>query len=277
MTLRTSIFSLVSAITLVACGGTVAVTDSNTPVEKHIPIREHSVQSVMWQQNAAEYRALYYQAFNLATLRLDAILANPDLKGKKLAIITDIDETVLDNSPYAATMIAKDLEYVPESWTAWVNLVDADPLPGAKVFLDHAHKNGVRIFYVSNRTVAELPATLENLKKVEFPNADKNYMLFKDETSSKEERFNKIREDYTVVLYLGDNLSDFTSKFRATSTKERNELADELRDKFGMEYIVLPNASYGDWEDRGIYQGRHDWTPVQKDSIRRASLRGGGF
>src|SRR5882762_5770579 len=52
----------------------------------------------MWQQKAAEYKALCYQAYNLAKLRLDIILLQQH--SKPLAIVTDIDETVLDNSPY---------------------------------------------------------------------------------------------------------------------------------------------------------------------------------
>lgn len=273
MKLRAVLYIFISSFTFLGCGGTSPIADSKQAVEKTIPIREHAVQSVMWQQNAAEYRALCYQAFNLAAMRLDALLDNPELKEKKVAIITDIDETVLDNSPYAAMMIASDVEYTPESWTHWVDQIDAEPLPGAEEFLNYAHKKGVEIFYISNRTEEELPATQKNLEKVKFPNAKPEYMLFRGDTGSKEDRFNKVRENYIVLLYLGDNLSDFSSEFRAPSTEKRNELADKLKDRFGTEYIVLPNASYGDWEDKGIYHGRHDWTPKQKDSIRKVSLR----
>lgn len=274
MKLRTLHYFLISSFIFLGCSGTSPIPDSKFSAEKTIPIREHAVQSVMWQQNAAEYRALCYQAFNLAAMRLDVLLENPELKDKKLAIITDIDETVLDNSPYAAMMIASNVEYTPESWTAWVDRIEAEPLPGAKQFLNYAHKKGVSIFYISNRTVEELPATLKNLEKVNFPNAEPEYLLFRGSTGSKEDRFDKVRENYTVLLYLGDNLSDFSSEFRTPSTEKRNYLADNLKDKFGTEFIVFPNASYGDWEDKGIYHGRYDWTPQQKDSIRKASLRG---
>ena len=52
---------------------------------------------VLWQQDAAEYRALCYQAFNIAALRINEI-PRTTLKKNKLAIVTDLDETILDNS-----------------------------------------------------------------------------------------------------------------------------------------------------------------------------------
>ena len=55
---------------------------------------DSKVLPVLFQQQSAEYRALCYQAFNIATLRLESVKR----KGLPLAIITDIDETILDNS-----------------------------------------------------------------------------------------------------------------------------------------------------------------------------------
>ncbi|MEO6820344.1 MAG: HAD family acid phosphatase, partial [Ginsengibacter sp.] len=56
-----------------------------------------------FQQSAAEYRALCYQAFNIAHLRVDQ---NREVKSAKpKAIMTDLDETVLDNSAYQAHQI----------------------------------------------------------------------------------------------------------------------------------------------------------------------------
>ena len=80
-----------------------------------IPIREYSIQSVLWQQLSAEYKALCHQAFNLAKFQLDKILLEKNKEGKPLAIITDIDETVLDNSPFNAKMIETDEEYSKEN------------------------------------------------------------------------------------------------------------------------------------------------------------------
>src|SRR5579875_890289 len=63
---------------------------------------------VLWQQTAAEYRALCYQAYNIATLRLQQ-LSRKTKRKKNLAIITDIDETVLDNSYFEVELIKNNI------------------------------------------------------------------------------------------------------------------------------------------------------------------------
>ncbi|HUN02641.1 MAG TPA: HAD family acid phosphatase, partial [Niabella sp.] len=55
--------------------------------------------SSLFIQSSAEYDALCYQAYNFAKISLNEALKTPS--AKPLAVVTDIDETVLDNSPYA--------------------------------------------------------------------------------------------------------------------------------------------------------------------------------
>ncbi len=237
-------------------------------------IREYSVQSVIWMQNAAEYRALCYQAFNVAKMRLDLFLTRQDTAGKNLAIITDIDETVLNNSPYQAKLIELNQQYSADTWDDWVQRKTAEAIPGAVAFMKYAKSRGVEVFYVSNRLQSQEKATIENMKKLGFPYADEAHLLLRKDESAKKSRFEDVAAGRTIILYIGDNLSDFTSKFRAPSTAKRNALADRLQDQFGEKFIVLPNPAYGDWESKGIYQGKYDWTEGQKDSLRQASLQG---
>ena len=113
---------------------------------------------------------------------------------------------------------------------------------------------------------------MDHLKNLGFPNVDKQHILFRDKTSGKEERRQTVSKDHTIVMLLGDTLSDFSDVFDNKSTAERNSAAQSLKEKFGKEYIVLPNPTYGDWENKGIYEGNYKWTEVQKDSIRKAKL-----
>src|SRR6476660_3353341 len=53
------------------------------------------IYAAVFQQRAAEYSALCQQAYNLASWQIDAALKNPH--DKPLAIVSDIDETLLDN------------------------------------------------------------------------------------------------------------------------------------------------------------------------------------
>ena len=235
--------------------------------------REHSVQSVLWQQHAAEYKALCYQAFNIAKIQLDQVLLQSKNGGKPYAIITDIDETLIDNSPYNAKMIETDKDYAKEDWIEWGLLKKATAVPGAVEFLNYAESKGVPTFYISNRYLIQAAETKENLKRLGFPNIDDSHFLLRDKTSGKEERRQIVLDQYNVIIYLGDNLSDFDEVFDKKGTNERNDIAESLRSNFGTAFIVLPNPMYDDWETQGLYEGKYDWSPMQKDSIRRANLR----
>jgi len=257
---------LLYPILLVHCG-----TDDSGKPEK--PIREHSIQSVLWQQNAAEYKALTYQAYNLAQLQLDKLLSTHDPKNEKLAIVTDIDETVLDNSPFNGKLIELDVNFSRERWLQWGNLSIADTVPGALGFFNYAAKRGVEVFYISNRYTEQQAVTIQNLKKFDFPFANETHVLLREQSGAKESRRNLVRETHKILLLLGDNLSDFTSLFDRQGTTKRNALVDSLKSAFGSKFIVFPNPMYGDWETKGIYEGRYDWNPEQADSIRNKKIK----
>ncbi len=235
-----------------------------------IPKKEHSVQSVLWQQQSSEYKALCYQSFNMARWYLDHQLSKPTDSSKPLAIITDLDETVMDNSFFNAKMIQIDEDYSSDRWADWVKLEQATAIPGAVEFFNYVASKNVEIFYISNRSVAQQMETIANLQKLGFPYLDEAHFLLKDNTSKKQARRNVVLESHEVIMYLGDNLSDFSEVFDGA---DRGASLDSLQSKFGFEFILLPNPMYGDWETNEIYSGKYDWTSQQKDSIRKAKLR----
>ena len=247
----------------------VAVANAqNTPA----PIfqNDQKLLPVLWQQHAAEYRALCYQAFNIAALRLDQALKN---KKGKLAIITDLDETILDNSYSEAQSLKEGRGYTQAGWKKWTDLSAATAVPGAVDFLKLARKKGVHIFYISNRDTSELLSTLRNLQRLDLPDADTAHMMFLTNTSSKETRRQAVMKKYNVIMLLGDNLNDFTSLFEKGSIASRFDETDKARAEWGRKFIVLPNSTYGEWENaftgyqRGLL-GR------QKDSIYLRLLKG---
>ncbi|MEO9569723.1 MAG: 5'-nucleotidase, lipoprotein e(P4) family [Polaribacter sp.] len=233
--------------------------------------RKHTIQALLWQQNAAEYRALTYQAYNLAKIQLDKILADNQFN-KPIAIVTDIDETVLDNSPYSGKQIELNENYNSKRWTEWVKKEKANSIAGALSFFKYAESKNVVIFYISNRSTNQLNETIKNLKTHDFPFADRSHVLLKNTSSEKETRRNLVKETHEIVLFLGDNLTDFASVFENQSTSQRNKSVDSLRTLFGEKFIVFPNPIYGDWETKGIFEGKYDWSTVQKDSIRRKKI-----
>ena len=138
--------------------------------------------AVLWTQRSVEFKANAIGSFALARIRLDQALADRNwtaapreqtgaYQSLPPAVVLDIDETILDNSGYQAWMALKDTHFDPKTWTAFVNTVSSVPIPGALEFTQYAAGKGVTIFYVSNRTVEEEPATRRNLEKYAFPMA----------------------------------------------------------------------------------------------------------
>ncbi|MFK8012337.1 MAG: 5'-nucleotidase, lipoprotein e(P4) family [Marinicellaceae bacterium] len=233
-------------------------------------IKEHLVQSVLWQQNAAEYKALCYQAFNMARMQLVEKIKNKH-SNKPFAIITDIDETILDNSPYSAWMIDKDQNYDRNSWISWGKKESATLVPGAAEFLKFVQMQGVEVFYVSNRYDAQIDETINNLKKYNLPNVDRKHVILRSDVSGKEIRRQKVSESHDVLMLLGDNLSDFHHLFDHENSAVRNKLTDNMKSKFGTEFIVFPNPIYGDWEVNGIFDGKR-LTESEKRTVRKSRL-----
>jgi 5'-nucleotidase (lipoprotein e(P4) family) len=244
--------------------------DESNNVKHKVPQMEYKVGATLYMQHASEYRALCFQAFNLAALRLDEMFASG--KFAKPAIVIDIDETVLDNSPESGYEILNDLAFTFELWKSWTDLATADTIPGAVKFLKYAADKGVEIFYVSNRREVELGPTIRNLLKYNIPQADSNHVFLKKESSGKASRRQKITDmGYEIVLLIGDNLNDVAEIFESQTTKSRNRITDSLQNRFGQNWIVLPNPNYGAWE-KALYNNSYKWTPAQLDSIRKRKL-----
>lgn len=227
--------------------------------------------SVLWQQTSAEYRALCFQAYNLATLRLKEIPKKEIRKGN-LAIITDLDETILDNSYVGAQLIKENKQMTDEEWDKWTAASKTTALPGAVSFLQEASKKGFTIFYVSNRDTTAVKSTLIDLKNLQLPNADASHCLFKSNTSSKEIRRTTISKDYEIVMLLGDNLNDFKNTFEKKSITDRFLATDAEQEQWGKKFIVLPNATYGEWVN-ALYNYTHK-TDEEKEKIRKELLKG---
>ncbi|MEM9943680.1 MAG: 5'-nucleotidase, lipoprotein e(P4) family [Planctomycetota bacterium] len=226
--------------------------------------------SVCWVQNSAEYRALTTQIYRMAFTQFCIGLKDPywsadeiqlsegNFEQKKPAVILDVDETVLDNSPYNARNIELNLKYTTESWTAWCQEEKAGPVPGAVEFVRAVEGLGAEIFYVTNRQDDVRQSTLNNLKKLGFPVKD-NHLLTKNSKKGrggdKLSRRALVCKDHRVVLLIGDNLSDLFSGMEDSNTEQRNQVAKRKVRMLGSRWIVLPNPVYGSWE-RALPDGK---------------------
>ncbi len=253
---------------LMAC---TATRKSSQPVANSHLVADGKLWSSLFQQKAAEYQALCLQAFNIARLRVDEALAGKSAKPR--AIITDIDETFLDNSPYAVHQALQGKEYDTTSWYDWTAKGIADTLTGGLSFFRYAASRNIEIFYITNRDEREREGTLQNLRHFGFPFADNDHLILRQGSSSKETRRQKVAATHDIILLLGDNLSDFSVLFDKRTTAERAAGVQQVAAEFGKKFIVLPNANYGGWED-AVYGNRYDLLPLQKDSAIKANLKG---
>lgn len=230
------------------------------------PVSQHpGLLSTRWVQTSAEYTALALQAYELAQRQLAQALVDStwtaypaqadasDLARRPPAVIVDVDETVLDNSPYQAWLVTTGRSFSPESWARWVQAAQAEPVPGAVAFVQEALRRGVQVFYVTNRAADLEAATRRNLQAVGFPLSDTlDVILTRSErpewaSSDKEPRRAFLGQRYRILLQIGDQLGDFVSE-PETSTEARRALVLRYRTWWGTRWIVLPNPQYGAWQ-----------------------------
>jgi len=229
---------------------------------------KESLTAALWQQTSSEYRALCYQAFNVARDRI-----NIDLKkewAKPRAVIIDLDETIIFNAKYNATDVIREQEY-PKEFYEWIASGDATLIPGSDEFLQFVNEEGYTIFYVTNRRDECTDITLQQIVDLELPQADREHLLMRGTDHTKQGRRDKVSEDYVVILFIGDNCVDFYGDYYNESIEERKNITDSLQAKWGREFIILPNPMHGSWQ-KALYHGVVDWLSDEESLRHKASL-----
>ncbi len=248
------LFTLVATGTAAAKGPEVAANDG--------------LNSTYWTQVSVEYKANAYGQFALAQMRLDQALADKSwtaLPGEQAAgyeslptaVILDIDETVLDNSPYQAWVVKTNGHYSSKTWTPFVESETSRAIPGSLEFIKYAASKGVAIYYISNRKAHEEKATIGNLKKLGYPVADDGSNVLvrgeKEEwkSSAKSPRRSAVGATHRVLLNIGDNLGDFTDESKGTPA-DRMAVYTKNQAMWGKQWIMIANPTYGSWEGAAI-------------------------
>jgi 5'-nucleotidase (lipoprotein e(P4) family) len=235
--------------------------------EPSVPAPNDNLNAVAWQQTSVEAMLISEQAYRNASDRLDAALRDKNWdalpKDERItaigklppAVVLDVDETVLDNSPYQARLIRDGKGYNEATWADWVREEAARAIPGALAFAKAAAAKGIRVIYLSNRAQDLNDATLDNLRKLGFPVADKEVFLglgtFVDgcEQNGTEKtcRRQLVGRKYRVLMQFGDQLGDFVG-IVANTTEGRSSAAQPYLGWIGERWFVLPNPTYGSWE-----------------------------
>jgi len=241
----------------------------------------------LWMQSSVERDALCRQAYSLALANLSRAMADPSWRAVSsegdqgadlpLAVIVDVDETVLDNHWYEARLVRDGGRYESESWARWCAEEAATAIPGALQFCQLANDLGVTVFYVTNRRLNVAGATLANLKALGFPVADDGSTLLpRVDTSNKTARRAAVAADYRVVLLMGDAGGDFHEDLAGDVASARAAAATRFADRWGKTWIALPNPMYGGWA-RGelAYSPAGHTEPPREPVDRHPLLRSG--
>lgn len=276
-------------VALTGCAGSgVRDTPPRAPAPAPAPVAGAAVHdnlnALLWMQTAAEYEAAARSMFGAATEVLDRALADPRwdalpreerggqrVEGLLPAIIVDADETVIDNSAYQARLIERGERFDLATWSQWVEERRARAVPGATDFLRAAAQRGITVFYVTNRSAADKPATQDNLKALGFPLSEpEDTVLTIDETqgwtSAKGTRRQFVGERYRVLMLLGDNLGDFLDG-HAVAPEARAALIEPYAGWWGRRWFMLPNPSYGGWES-ALTRGADDPAAAKRRALR---------
>ena len=265
-----------------------------TPAPVAVPANTNpphdNLNAVAWVQTSVEYEALSEQTYRAATEQLDKALKEkhwdalvPEERGFTLddrratglkpAVVMDVDETVLDNSPYQARLVRDGLDYDEVTWAQWVAEKKAKPVPGVVDFAKAAAAKGVTILYISNRAEHLKDATLANLRAVGLPVADDSVFLglgtvvegCEQDGSEKNCRRKLAGQKYRVLMQFGDQIGDFVQV--VSNTREgRDQLYADYNDWFGERWWMLPNPTYGSWEPALF---NNEWS-LPKDARRQA-------
>lgn len=231
------------------------------------PAPNDNLNAVAWTQTALEYRLIAGQTWRGALVQLDKAIKTPawdalatedranPATGLPPAVIVDVDETMLDNSPYQARLLRDGKAYDEFTWAQWVREEAARPVPGALEFARAAAARGVTIFYVTNRAEDLTAPTVSNLRKAGFPIKDDSQVLglglvvegCESEGSEKGCRRQFVGRSHRVLLQVGDQLGDLVT-VSANTPAGREQAVRPYLGWIGERWFVLPNPTYGSWE-----------------------------
>ena len=235
---------------------------------------ETETMGLLWMRTSAEYRALAYQGYNVAMNAVKMAVTDPSHQRKPLAIVLDADETVVDNTKLMGESIANgNGRFDAPWWRQAVHQGKSQAMHGAVEFLNEVHKQGVEIFYVSNRYApVNLDVTIQNFKELGFPSVDKDHVLLFEKDSDKQPRFDAIAKKYNVIVYMGDNAGDFPIGTKGKTLAERNGIIDAHKEDFGTTFVVFPNPAYGSWVS-ALAKGYQNLSPEEQKQVNNQYLQ----
>ena len=219
--------------------------------------------ATLWMQRSVEFKGNALTVYALARIRLDQALADKnwtaapneqkgDYQNLPPAVMLDLDETAIDNSPYEVWMLKTNQTFSTKTWNEFCAAQISRAVPGAVEFTKYADSKGVKVFYITNRDASTEKDTRENMAKLGFPmggNVDTFLMQGeqKEWGSAKSSRRAVVTKDYRVLLNLGDNFGDFDDRYRSSEADRLKAYQDDMA-YWGKQWLMLPNPTYGSFD-----------------------------
>jgi acid phosphatase len=282
---------VILALLLAGCAEAPSKPTTVAPVSTEVVLANDNLNAVVWTQTAIEHDLVFREIYRVAQEKLATAIADPHWdalaredrgdapSGLKPAVILDVDETVLDNSPYQARLTRDGKEFDEFSWAQWCKEAAAKALPGALEFTRFAAAHGVAVFYLSNRAQDLNAATVANLRAMGFPvEGDNNFLGLGSYVKNCEQlgsekgcRRKLVSQQYRVLMQFGDQIGDFVDVL-ANTPAGRDAAVRPYLDWFGERWFVLPNPTYGSWEP-ALFNNDWSQTLPQRRAAKRATLR----
>ena len=240
---------------------------------------QENLDAVLWVQTSSEFSAATVGTYAAASTALQRIVAESPTDGDRMAVVMDVDETILDGYRYQAQTVLDDVGYQAETTDQYFALRQGTAIPGAVSFIRAGQDLGVSFFFITNRpcrvradNLGDCPQkedTLVNLRQIGVE-AGAGALLLRGEqvperclrflsdlehqqgrwtASDKTSRRQCAALDHDIVMLIGDQLGDFIGGLGDTTPESRKVLLGQYRKNWGKTWFMIPNPTYGSWLD----------------------------
>ncbi len=229
LTRRWTLWSVVAA-SLIGAAGCASTGPSVSPSTPQPPSLVEVKREVSTYVDSGRYEAEVSAVVDQAAAFLESRVP----RGGKLAIVLDIDETALSNLP---SLRANDYGFIipgpcdlprgPCGLLAWIGMARAEPIKPVLTLARLARQRGVAVFFLTGRPERLREATERNLRGAGY---EWTGVLLKPDALNTQsavefkapERKKLVDQGYTIIVNMGDQMSDLEGGFAERTYKLPN-------------------------------------------------------
>lgn len=228
-TRRPRLWPIISALLLfgTGCAGTGLPAASSVAAAPDLVEAKHQV-------NAYVDSGRYEADIAAVTQQARAYLESRVPRGSRLAMVFDVDETALSNLP---SLRANDYGFIvpgpcdlprgPCGLGAWIRMAQAEPIKPVLTLARLARDRGVAVFFLTGRSERSRTVTEGNLRRAGY---EWTALILKPDdlttTSAVDfkapERKKLVDQGYTIIVNIGDQMSDLDGGFAERTYKLPN-------------------------------------------------------